>query len=49
MERQGQVDARIKAGSGKDAGQTLVTVRLTDRGWRGTFDRSGELISEDFW
>ena len=49
MERQGQVDARIKAGSSEDAGQTLVTVRLPDRGWRGTFDRSGVLIGEDFW
>jgi hypothetical protein len=49
MERQGQVEARIKPGSIEDAGQTLVTVRLPDRGWRGTFDQSGALISEDFW
>ncbi|SFM16660.1 DUF6522 family protein [Methylobacterium pseudosasicola] len=47
QERLGQVDARIKPGSGTD--QTCVTVRLQGKGWRGTFDGSGALISEERW
>jgi hypothetical protein len=49
LERYGYVDARIKEGSGDDAGRTLVTVRLLNSGWRGTFDRSGTLILEERW
>ncbi|AYO84673.1 MULTISPECIES: DUF6522 family protein [Methylobacterium] len=48
-ERLGQVEARIKPGSGADADETRVTVRLNDKGWRGTFDRSGALIAEERW
>ena len=47
QERLGQVDARIKSGSGAGADQTRVTIRLHDTGWRGTFDRSGALIAEE--
>ncbi|MCJ2115904.1 DUF6522 family protein [Methylobacterium sp. J-001] len=46
-ERLGQVEARIKSGSG--TGQTCVTVRLHGKGWRGTFDGSGALIAEEQW
>jgi len=49
QERLGQVEARIKAGSGTDADQTCVTVRLHGKGWRGTFDGSGALIAEERW
>ncbi|MEE7451499.1 hypothetical protein MRF4_29070 [Methylobacterium radiotolerans] len=49
MERQGYVDARIKAVEGDEAGQTCVTVRLLNKGWRGTFDRGGALIREETW
>ncbi|MCJ2059079.1 hypothetical protein MKL09_21375 [Methylobacterium sp. J-048] len=47
QERLGQVEAWIKAGSQAD--QTCVTVRLHGKGWRGTFDGSGALISEERW
>lgn len=49
LEREGCVDARIAAGDDGDAGQTRVTVRLHDRGWRGIFDQSGTLIAEEKW
>jgi hypothetical protein len=49
LERYGHVDARIKEGSGEDAGRTRVTVRLLNSGWRGTFDQSGTLIGEEKW
>lgn len=49
MEREGQVDARIASGDGEDAGQTRVTVRLHDRGWRGFFDHTGALVREEMW
>ncbi|MGU3286107.1 DUF6522 family protein [Methylobacterium mesophilicum] len=49
QERLGQVEARIKPGSGAEADQTRVTVRLLDKGWRGIFDRSGALIAEERW
>ncbi|ACB23987.1 DUF6522 family protein [Methylobacterium radiotolerans] len=49
LERLGRVDARIASGSGDDADQTRVTVRLDSCGWRGTFDQGGALISEEMW
>jgi hypothetical protein len=49
MERFGYVDARIKAADGEETDCTRVTVRLLGRGWRGTFDQSGALISEEMW
>lgn len=49
MERAGHVYARIAAGGGEDEGLTQVTVRLSDKGWRGIFDRSGSLIKEEIW
>ncbi|MGH1570250.1 DUF6522 family protein [Methylobacterium sp. P31] len=48
-ERAGRVDARIASGSGEGAGLTRVTVRLYDRGWRGVFDQSGALVTEEMW
>lgn len=47
--RLGYVDARIKALEGEDQGQTKVTVRLHDKGWRGLFDCNGDLIGEEAW
>jgi hypothetical protein len=49
MDRQGRIDARIAAGVGDGIRQTRVTVRLLDRGWRGIFDESGALVSEEVW
>ena len=49
MKRQGRVHAQIAPGSGEDAGMTRVTVRLHDKGWRGAFDQSGALITEEMW
>ncbi len=49
MKRQGQVDAKLATGDGEDLGLSRVTVRLADRGWSGTFDQGGALISEDAW
>ncbi|KAA0122231.1 hypothetical protein CIW48_19770 [Methylobacterium sp. P1-11] len=49
LKRQGQVDAKLATGDGHDVGLSRVTVRLPDRGWSGTFDRGGALISEDAW
>lgn len=48
-ERMGNVDARIKECEGEDAGRTKVTVRLLNKGWRGLFDRKGDLIAEEKW
>jgi hypothetical protein len=49
MERLGQVDAKLATGDGNETGLSRVTVRLPDRGWSGTFDQGGVLISEDAW
>lgn len=49
MEKRGQVDAKLATGDGDDTGLSRVTVRLPDRGWSGTFDQGGALISEDAW
>jgi hypothetical protein len=49
MERQGHVDARIKIDDDSGTGQTRVTVRLLNRGWRGTFHGGGALIYEEMW
>ncbi|WP_020094738.1 DUF6522 family protein [Methylobacterium sp. 285MFTsu5.1] len=49
MERQGHVDARIKIDDDSGTGQTRVTVRLLNRGWRGTFHGGGALICEEMW
>ncbi|MDP4004151.1 DUF6522 family protein [Methylobacterium sp. NEAU K] len=49
MKRRGQVDAKLATGDGQDTGLSRVTVRLPDRGWSGTFDQGGALISEDVW
>jgi hypothetical protein len=49
MEQQGHVDARIRASADEEPGHTRVTVRLLNKGWRGVFDQSGTLLSEDAW
>ncbi|MGH1571380.1 DUF6522 family protein [Methylobacterium sp. P31] len=49
LERDGCVEARIKAGSDENPEFTRVTVRLLNRGWRGTFDQSGTLVHEEVW
>jgi hypothetical protein len=49
MKRRGEVDAKLATGDGEDTGLSRVTVRLPDRGWSGTFDQGGALISEDAW
>ncbi|MHB2205041.1 DUF6522 family protein [Methylobacterium sp. CM6257] len=49
MERDGCLHARIKSGSDEGTDFTRVTVHLLNRGWRGTFDQSGALISEEMW
>lgn len=32
-----------------DVGDSQVTVHLYDGGWKGTFDRSGQLVAEHVW
>lgn len=49
LKRQGLVDARLASGDGEDLGLSRVTVRLSDRGWAGTFDQDGALIHEEMW
>ncbi|GJE12575.1 DUF6522 family protein [Methylobacterium longum] len=49
MEKRGQVDAKLATGDGDDTGLSRVTIRLPDRGWCGTFDQGGALLSEDAW
>jgi hypothetical protein len=49
IERQEHVDARIKADDDSGTGQTRVTVRLLNRGWRGTFNGDCALIYEEMW
>ena len=47
--RQGRLDARVVSSEGDGVCLTRVTVRLHDRGWRGIFDASGALVSEEMW
>ena len=49
MDRQGRLDARVASSDGDGICLTRVTVRLHDRGWRGSFDESGALVSEEMW
>lgn len=49
LNRSGQLDSRIAPGRGEDAERTLITIRLSDRGWRGAFDQAGALVHEEMW
>jgi hypothetical protein len=49
LNRLGRIDAQLATGTGKDTGLSRVIIRLSDRGWSGTFDQGGALISEDVW
>lgn len=49
LNRLGRVDAQLVTGTGEDTGLSRVIVRLSDRGWMGTFDEGGVLIHEEMW
>lgn len=46
---EGNARVLIVPGSWVDAGSTRVTVHHYDGGWQGTFDQSGQLVTEHVW
>ncbi|WP_010684134.1 hypothetical protein [Methylobacterium mesophilicum] len=46
---EGNARVLIVPGSWVDAGSARVTVHHYDGGWQGTFDQSGQLVTEHVW